>query len=107
MSPTVAIRWPGPVRLWGGTVAISFVAAFWITAFFVNRAGRDVAPPFFDVIFFSYLFASPVLGFLTLIFLKRAIKVGIQAKTPVPVQAWLSFGALLAWAVGLCFLDLN
>jgi hypothetical protein len=107
VSVTVAAHWPGPVRRWGGTVAVSFVVAFWITAFFAKRAGHPVAHPLLDVIFFGYLFLSPALGFFTLIFLQRAMKAGVQPKRPLPVQAWLSFAALAAWVVGLGFLDLN
>ena len=88
-------------------MAVSFVVAFWMTALIVKRVGHPVAHPLLDVIFLGYLFLSPALGFLTLILLKRAMNAGIQPKSPLPVQAWLSFAALAAWVIGLGFLDLN
>ena len=103
----MATRWPPPVQLWGGTVALSLVVVFWVTAFLVSQAFGPVAHPLLDVIFLAYFVISPLLGFLTLFLLRRAVRVGIQSRTRVPAQAWLAFAALAGWVIGLGFLDLR
>jgi hypothetical protein len=107
MKSAIAHRWPGPLRLWGGTAALALVVMFWVAVFFANRAGRPVSHPLLDVVFLAYFVLSPTLGFVTLLLLRKAGQIGIERWNRAPIQAWLAFAAVAAWVVGLAFLDLQ
>jgi hypothetical protein len=85
---------------------MALVVAFWATSFLVNRVADPVASPLLDVIFVGYVVA-PVLSFITLVLLWRAARREAEAPHRLPLQGWLAFAAVVAWTIGLGFLDLR